>query len=258
MNKAHGEPLAFTAFAWFLTARLLGTSVPDLLIEGIGEKSPPFFLGAMRNILDDRFEGAQSFMPAGPNPMVLAALDDARGFLATRFGTSDPAGYSQASIHAAEFPTSYGGRLDVGRFAVNGGSDTINVAPAPFFARDASGKIRPLDQLTTVEMSLYRMVIGFGDDGAPVATFDFARGASEDPDSPHFADRQPDWLDAKHAPLPFRDDDIANGAEPAVTLPGSRGAPARLTLDPTFGQRLPHFFARSYSSSGSPTGPSAK
>lgn len=39
----------------------------------------------------------------------------------------------------------------------------------------------------SVEMALYRMVIGF-DDGVPRATYDLARGASEQPDDRHFGD----------------------------------------------------------------------
>lgn len=72
------------------------------------------------------------------------------------------------------------------------------------------------------EVSLYRMAMSFGDDGVVEATVNFARGSGGDPDSPHFADREPDWVEAKSAPLAFRRADVEARTGARVTLPAGR------------------------------------
>jgi penicillin amidase len=91
----------------------------------------------------------------------------------------------------------------VPKVAVNGSDDTVNVSPAPFFT---GGKVQ--DAFLSHEQSLYRMVVGFGADGVPEATVNFAMGTSEDPDSLHFLDQQERWVKAEYTPLPFRRSDV--------------------------------------------------
>jgi acyl-homoserine lactone acylase PvdQ len=53
------------------------------------------------------------------------------------------------------------------------------------------------------------MVAGFGSDGVPEATLNFARGTREDPRDPHFGDREESWMKGEYTRLPFRDADVA-------------------------------------------------
>jgi len=85
----------------------------------------------------------------------------------------------------------------------DGHDDTIDVSEAPFFSQ-----AQPADSFLATDGPLYRMVTGFDADGTPAATIDFTRGTSEDPSDPHFADRQSDWVEARHMPLPFRRADV--------------------------------------------------
>ena len=69
-------------------------------------------------------------------------------------------------------------------------------------------------------MSLYRMVVGFGDDGMPVATVTYARGSSEDPKSPHFGDRDASWAAVSYEKLAFRRADVEAREESRFTVAG--------------------------------------
>jgi penicillin amidase len=100
---------------------------------------------------------------------------------------------------------------------VGGGSDTVNVAPVSFF--DGG---EPREQLITQLMALYRMVIGFGEDGTPEATVDFARGTREDPESPYFSDQKSTWAAAEHVVLPVRRADVEAGATERATIGGRK------------------------------------
>ena len=81
--------------------------------------------------------------------------------------------------------------------------ETVAVAPTPFFQ---DGEVR--ETFGCTQASLYRMVLGFADDGTPEAVVNFARGTSEDPASPHFDDRDPAWAAIEYEPLLFRRADV--------------------------------------------------
>lgn len=213
MSREAGEPIAFLALQWFAAKRALREPLSAPLFEAIAEISPPFLIGALHNILEHRFADWSFFVPEGERVLLLAALDDAATWLTARFGSTDPSSFALGDVHAAQFETSFGGELEVAPVVVDGGLDTINVSPAPFF--DGS---EPRDEFRSTEMSLYRMVVGFGEDGTAEATIDFARGTSEDPASPHFADQEETWAAAGHVPLPFRRADVDASATERIVL----------------------------------------
>lgn len=214
-----GPALLFLGVEWFAARRLFEQKASSLLFYGIAAESPPFFLGLLRNVLADRFAGSAALLPpGGKSELLLRALDDAAQWLAATFGSADPAGYSLGKLHAAEFPSSFGGKLDVGRFPVGGSSDTINVSPAPFFSEEG----KPLDAFASTEMALYRMALQFGADGVPEATFDLALGSSEDPASPFFSNLQDDWTQAQQRPLLFRKAEVEGAISSELTLPPAR------------------------------------
>jgi penicillin amidase len=213
-----GPALLFLGVEWFAAKRLFEGLASGLLFYGIAEESPPFFPGLLRNVVAGRFAGASALLPpGGKHELMLRSLDDAAQWLTGVFGSADPKGYSLGKLHAAEFPTAYGGKLEIGRFPIPGSLDTINVSPAPFFADGG----KPLPAFACTEMALYRMALQFGEDGVPEATFDLAQGSDENPGAPFFSNLQGDWVAAKHRPLRFRKAEVEAAKAGEVTLPAA-------------------------------------
>lgn len=218
MDAASGDAVVALGVEWFAGKAVTAPGLGDLLFEGIAEKSPPFIIGALRNVLDARIEKADALLPpGGRDALLLSALEETRAWITSRFGSDDPTKFKLGDLLAAEFPTVFGHNLEVGRTPIGGSFDTINVAPAPFFEKKG-GAFVPLKDLACVEMAMYRMVIGFDEDGTPRATFDFARGTREDPSDPHFGDRQAEWQKAEHGPLYFRRAEVEAHTESTLVL----------------------------------------
>jgi len=216
MDRTRGEPVLFTALAWLAAKRVFASAMPSALFDAIAAKSPPYLLGQLRNVLDDRFAQSASFVPGGKRALLLGALDDAAAWLTRRFGSADVSRASYASINLARFASPLGSDLDPPPVGVDGASDTIKVCEATLLAAGAA----PADTASCTEVPLYRMVIGFGADGVPQASVDFARGASEDPESARFADQEAAWIAGSHQPLAFRPEDVAASATSSATLAG--------------------------------------
>lgn len=218
MDPSSGDALVALGVEWFAARAVTQKGLGKLLFEAIAEKSPPFIMGVLRNVLDKRFAASESLIPpGGRDALLLSALEDTRTWLAARFKTSDASKLALKDHLAAEFPTPFGQRLEVGRTPIGGSFDTINVAPAAFFQAKGDGFV-PREQLACAEMAMYRMVIGFDEDGTPRATFDFARGTREDPGDPHFGDRQTEWAAAAHVPMWFRRSDVEAHTEQTLVL----------------------------------------
>lgn len=214
-DKTQAAPVIFSGLEWFAIRRMFGPRLPGLF-PAIQQKSPAYFPGMLRNVLEGRFTDAPYFLPDGKSALLLGALDETAKWLTKRFGSIDAA-FAMQDVHGAEFPAIYGAKLARPLARVNGSFDTINVSQAAFFD-DSSN---PRDSFVSEEVSLYRMVMAFGEDGTPEATFDFALGASGEPSSPHFDDLTPTWLDAAHVKLPFRRADVdARITERAVLKAG--------------------------------------
>ncbi|HSO00203.1 MAG TPA: penicillin acylase family protein, partial [Candidatus Nanopelagicales bacterium] len=182
LARDEGEPVIFNALSWFAARRVFEPAYTSLLFETIHEFKPGFFMGGLYNALTGRFPNAGEHV-GDPNALLLASLDDTSAWLVARFGSIDAA-FTWGDVHLAEFPTEYGGELTVEPFSIDGGDETVNVAPSPFFQ---GGEVR--GHFGTTQASLYRMVLGFADDGTPEAGVNFARGTREDPQGPYFNDR---------------------------------------------------------------------
>ena len=217
MRRAKGEPLAFEGLLWFAAYRAFADKLPAALFKAIASKSPPYFLGQLRNVLAGRVAASSSFLPSGgARALLLGALDDTSKWLVARFGTSDVSGLSFGALNVAAFPVSLG--QEPPQVPIDGFSDSVKVCEAPFFA---STNV-PADITKANEASLYRMVMMFDDDGVPNATIDFARGSREDPTDPHYADQESAWVDGKHASLAFRDADVTAHTIERATLAAKR------------------------------------
>jgi acyl-homoserine lactone acylase PvdQ len=170
-------------------------------------------VGFLRNVIEKRSASADMFAPDGVNALLLGALDDTAAWLTASFGGIDKP-FTLGDVHAAEFPTEFGGELSVGRIVVDGHVDTVNVSAAPFFGSDGSA----LKEFAAREMSLFRMVVGFAEDGRAEATINFARGTREDPSDPHFSDQDETWSAAQHRPMPFRRVEVDASETERLTL----------------------------------------
>jgi penicillin amidase len=215
LDRARGEPTVFTAFAWFAVKRTLYGDAPGPLFDAVAAKSPPFYLGMLKNILAGDFPGASTFVAdaGGMNALLVGSLDDTSQWLMSRFGTTDTSGVAWGNFNLAAFVGAYGGAQNPPPDGVDGGSDSVKVCESAFFA---SGD--PLPSMLANEVSVYRMVMSFGDDGVPVATIDFQRGTREDPTDPHFGDQEASWIEGAHAPLAFQEADVLAKATDQITL----------------------------------------
>ena len=214
-ERSSGAAAVFVALEWLIAKRVFGKALPGSLLDAINAKSPPYMLGQLRNVLEDRFAAAASFVPpGGKRALLLAALDDTAQWLVARFGTIDTTRFKYADVNFARFASANGGDSDPPPVAVDGSCDTVKVDEVTFLGPSAA----PLDKMMANEVSLYRMAISFADDGVPEATLDFARGAREEPSDPHFGDMETPWVDGKHLPLAFRPAEIAARATETKVL----------------------------------------
>jgi penicillin amidase len=213
-SREKGEPVIFLGLEWFASKRAFEIPFTPALFNAIVTKSPPAMIGFLRNVIANRFEGSGTFAPGGVNALLLGALDDTAAWLTTSFGGIDAA-YTLGDVHAAVFPTDFGGELEVGRIKVDGHVDTVNVSAAAFFGEDGG----VLKEFSSREMALFRLVVGFGEDGRAESTIDFARGTREDPSDPHFSDQDETWSLAQHKPLPFRRAEVEASETERLTLP---------------------------------------
>lgn len=213
-SRDQGEPVIFLGLEWFAAKRAFEAPLTPSLFNAIVTKSPPAMVGFLRNVIADRIADTTYFAPDGVNALLLGALDDTAAWLVASFGGIE-AGFKLGDVHAAEFPTDFGGELAVGRIVVDGHVDTVNVSAAAFFGTDGA----PLKEYAAREMSLFRMVTGFAEDGRAETSINFARGTREDPDDPHFSDQDATWSPGKHVPLPFRRTEVEASETERVALP---------------------------------------
>lgn len=218
MRRDRGEPLVFHALLWHAAKRALVPLLPSALFGAIATRSPPYLLGVLRNVLASRFEGSDALVPAGRGALLVGALADAAAWLRARFGTVDVSRLRWGELNVCVFGHPLGGALVSDPVGVDGGSDTLKVNEASFF--DAA--LAPRDRFDTKDVSLYRMVATFGADGRTTAMIQMARGTREDPDSPHFSDREADWIAGTPRPLAFERRDVDARARERVTLPARR------------------------------------
>jgi len=202
MQRDASEPVIFNAVCAFAAKRAFQPAVTDALFGAIQDESPEYFLGHLSNLLSGRINDVTYFAPQGTPLLLVGALDDASAWLKEQFGSPDAA-FKLRDVHGASFQAEYAGSWTVTPISVSGGADTINVSPAAFFD---GNKAR--SSFESTEMSLYRMVTGFADDGTPEATLNFARGNSAEPDSAHFDDQDQPWADVVYQKLAFRRSEV--------------------------------------------------
>lgn len=215
--RSEKAPVIYLGLEWFACKRAFEAAFTPAMFSAVASASNSTFPSVLHNVITKRFQGAEAYMPGGQNAFLMGALDDTATWLKQRFGSLDAA-FTLADVHAAEFSSEYGGELAVDPITVDGHLDTVNVAYAPFF--DAEGAV--LNQFPAHEMALYRMIVGFNEQGRATATINFARGSREDPNDPHFDSQNDIWAKGEHVPLPFERADVEEKAGERFTLKANK------------------------------------
>jgi penicillin amidase len=177
-------------------------------------EEPPFVLKIPSLALLGQYK-TDALMQEKPEWVTLEALRRTAEWLTQRYGSIDPANYTWADMHGTNFTNPYGGALEGGWVATNGGEDTVNVSSSTFYAGNSSD---PAERFDSHDGAIFRMVTSFAEDGTPEATLNFPRGNSGEPDSPHWDDTLQDWIDGEYKPLPYRRAEVEAAMESMFTL----------------------------------------
>lgn len=215
MERDASEPVAFEAFANFLSQRVLGDEL-GTFFGAIHTREPVYPLKLTAQVIHERFDGASRFMAEGRDLLLLRGLADARAWLRQRFGGASLDRYRWRDFHRTRFLPMFerAGAFDGGSVATSGSVGTVNVSQAPFF--DAAGTPRMFHESRAG--AVYRMVASFDEDGTPRAVVNFPRGNAGDPSSRFWADAEPDWLSGTYRALRFRRADVMADVAERITL----------------------------------------
>jgi penicillin amidase len=207
------SPAAVVFHVWlhYLAQAVVGDELGFTFPLLMGQAAP-FMLKLPVLAITGSYPRSGDILDADPERLMRRALDRTARFLREQFGGLEPGRYRWADVHTTRFASPYGGALDGGAVATAGGVDTVNVSVARFFAEDGSA----LSRWSAVSGPIFRTVTSFAADGTPQAWANFPRGNSGDPDSPHWADRLPDWVSGTYRRLPFSRPEIEAAAPSAA------------------------------------------
>jgi penicillin amidase len=177
-------------------------------------EEPPFIIKIPALALLGQYSG-DGLIDESPEWVALEGLRMTAEWLTARFGGVEASNYSWGDMHGTDFANPFGGELEGGWVATNGGEDTVNVSSSNFYG-DNNGN--PAERFDSHDGAIFRVVTTFAEDGTPEASLNFPRGNSGDPSSPHWADTLEDWTNGVYSPLPFRRDDVDAASESTITL----------------------------------------
>jgi penicillin amidase len=197
LTRDQSGAVAFDIFAYFAASNALADDLP-LVFNPILGQEPMYMMKWAANTLRRHYPRADELMTEGRDLLVMRALDGTAAWLTDRYGGVDPSLYTWGDHHGTRFRSDWGDRTAGDWVPTDGGIGTVNVSSASFL-NDAGTVMR----LESTSGALYRMVAGFGDDGAPLAEVTVARGNSGDPDSPFLANTTDDWVNGRYVPLLF-------------------------------------------------------
>lgn len=214
MDMEEPGALAFHAFIHFLGGQVYGDDLM-LTFGPIFEASPITGLKFTALAILGEYPGGDAVLQQGRDLLVMRAMVDTAAWLGGEFGSVNPGMYSWGERHGTGFRNAFGGPLDGGWVATNGGEDTVNVSSSSFFsvAPDV-----PVAQFESNDGAVFRVVTQFAEDGTPEAYMNFPRGNSGDPESPHWADTLEDWRTGTYTKYPYFRDEVEAVTETTVVL----------------------------------------
>lgn len=205
MARDSTEAVIFFAFAHFATVRAVGDDYGPFLPR-LWQAEPAFAYKPLRLALAD-VPGTTAVLQEGKAAILVAALADAHDWLKRRFATPSPDSathFAWRDVHGARFDHMLGGRWNSGTVPVDGSVGTVNVSSSAM--ADDMGK--PVDRFSSDAGSLYRMVVGFDERGAPQAQINFPLGNDGTPTSRFARNQHEAWQNVQYAPLRFHRSDV--------------------------------------------------
>lgn len=215
MRRGSSDAVIFFAYAHFATRRALSDELGPFLWK-IFDAEPAFAYKPLRLALRD-VAGTSGLLQEGKRVTLVGALADTADWLKSRFGTVLPEGgktYAWSDVHGARFDHALGGKYNGGISPVDGSVGTVNVSSATMF--DGSGMVKKT--WSSDDGSLFRIVVGFDQDGWPRAQVNFPRGNDSNPDSPFYNNMQPAWIDGKSTIMRFRRAEVESAVEQRITI----------------------------------------
>ncbi len=214
MSRDEAAPVAFEVYQHLLARDVLRDDV-QLLFDAVGSREPTFMLKVSAMTLNRRYAQADRYMQEGRDALALRALDETRAWLVTRFGGAEPSRYRWRDFHRTLLRPMFdpAGPFDAGSSQTEGSIGTVNVSQGPVLDGAAPRMFHE-----SRAGAVYRMVVSFGDDGAPSAVVSFPIGNSGVPGDRHWLDTQDDWVNGRYRPLPFTRADVDAAARERATI----------------------------------------
>jgi penicillin amidase len=178
----------------------------------LGEE-PPFVLKVPALALLGQYQ-SNALIQESPEWIAVDALRRTADWLNETYGSVDPSGYRWGDMHGTRFENPFGGELDGGWVPTNGGEDTVNVSSSTFYMSATN----VAERFDSKAGAIFRVVTTFAEDGTPEAQFNFPRGNSGEPSSPHWDDTLQDWVEGVYSPFPYRRAEVDTAAESSHTL----------------------------------------
>ena len=190
------------------TVHALGKRKTLLFLQAL-ELQPSFIVKIATMALRGDYQGGDAVLQEGRDWIMLAALADTADLLMTRYGTVDPTAYRLSDMRFSNLDGATGTGIDRGLHATDGCMSSPNVVADATFFDEAGGVV---EQSTSPHGPIFRITGEVADD-TPVFHFSFPLGNVADPDSPHFEDILPDWLEGRSRTMLFAKDDIEAAEE---------------------------------------------
>lgn len=206
--------LVMHAYAYFVARRTLEDDMPLLFLQAL-ELQPSFIMKLATMALRGDYPAGDEVLQGGRDVILLSALADVSELLQARYGTVDPSAYRLADLRFADMDGATGTGIDRGRWATDGAESSINVAADSSFF-DANGEV--LEQWRTPHGPIFRVAVAFEHGDTPRLHFSMPLGNVADPDSPHWEDMMPAWLDGPAHTMLFERAEIEAASERRYTL----------------------------------------
>ena len=212
MERTSSDAVVFNALMFFLARGVIADDL-GLVFNPILDQSATYIMKLLAIVVNDRTPNGDTFFADGRSTAFVRALDSVATYLTAQFGGTEASRYTWGAVHGTLFRSISGPRLDGGFWPTDGSLGTVNVSDAGFF--DAGD---PRTRFESTGGSIFRLAVQFAADGTPQAMVNIPRGISGDPDSPHFADLQADWVDSRSRPLLVERADVEAVAPEHLTI----------------------------------------
>lgn len=212
MERDSADAVVFHGLIHYLAARVLGDDL-DFIFDLALDASSVYVIKIVALAMTGAYPRGDGVLQGGRDFLALSALSDTAAWLTSRFGGLEATRYRWGDVHGTSFDNSYGGMLDAGWVATDGGEDTVNVSGSRFF--NSSG-VRT--RFESHDGPVFRVVTSFAADGTPESVASTVRGQSADPTSPHFSDESDDWVEDRYTPIAYRRAEVDAARERSYTL----------------------------------------